>query len=154
MSENYIKIESKANIKNLASIRLCITSFLSEINIHFDELMDIKTALSEAVTNAIDHGYAENEDGVIITEATIKDDEKIIIKVVDFGKGIEDISLAMTPAYTSKPESEHAGMGFTIMESFMDDVKIESALGLGTKITMRKQIGGEKQEEEMDVREA
>ena len=140
MSENYIKIESKANIKNLAAIRLCITSFLSEINIHFDELMDIKTALSEAVTNAIDHGYLENDEGVIITEAIIKDDEKIILKVVDFGKGIEDISLAMTPAYTSKPESEHAGMGFTIMESFMDEVIVDSRVDDGTSITMTKTI--------------
>lgn len=145
MSENYIKIESKANIKNLASIRLCITSFLSEINIHFDELMDIKTALSEAVTNAIDHGYLENDDGIIITEAIIKDDEKIILKVVDFGKGIEDISLAMTPAYTSKPESEHAGMGFTIMESFMDEVIVDSRVDDGTSITMTKTIKKENQ---------
>ncbi len=140
MNENYIKIESKAKIENLASIRVCVTSFLSNLNIHFDELMDIKTALSEAVTNAIDHGYSQKNDGIIITEATIIDNEKIVIKVVDFGTGIEDITLAMTPAYTSKPESEHAGMGFTIMESFMDEVIVDSKIDNGTVITMTKTI--------------
>ncbi len=141
MSENYIKIESKTRIENMASIRVCITSFLSTLDIHFDELMDIKTALSEAVTNAIDHGYGEDDfESKIITEATIIDNEKIIIKVTDFGKGIEDINLAMTPAYTSKPESEHAGMGFTIMESFMDEVIIDSKVNEGTTITLTKTI--------------
>ena len=140
MNENYIKIESKAKIENLASIRVCVTSFLSNLNIHFDELMDVKTALSEAVTNAIDHGYSQKSDGIIIIETTIVDNEKIVIKVVDFGKGIEDITLAMTPAYTSKPESEHAGMGFTIMESFMDEVIVDSKVDNGTNITMTKTI--------------
>lgn len=141
MNENYIKIESKSRIENIAAIRVGITSFLSTLNIHFDELMDIKTALSEAVTNAIDHGYEEdNQDGKIIIEAYIYDYEKIKIKIVDFGKGIEDVSLAMMPAYTSKPESEHAGMGFTIMESFMDEVIIDSKINEGTTITLTKII--------------
>ena len=141
MNENYIKIESKSRIENIAAIRVCITSFLSTLNIHFDELMDIKTALSEAVTNAIDHGYdEENQEGKIIVEAYIYEYEKVKIKIVDYGKGIEDISLAMTPAYTSKPESEHAGMGFTIMESFMDEVIIDSKLNEGTIINLTKTI--------------
>lgn len=141
MNENYIKIESKSRIENLAAIRVAITSFLSTLNIHFDELMDIKTALSEAVTNAIDHGYDENNlDGKIIVESYIYDFEKIQIKISDFGKGIEDINLAMTPAYTSKPETEHAGMGFTIMESFMDEVIIDSKVNEGTTITLTKTI--------------
>ena len=141
MNENYIKIESKSRIENLAAIRVCITSFLSTLNIHFDELMDIKTAISEAITNAIDHGYEDDDtEGKIVTEATIIDNEKIVIKVIDFGKGIEDISLAITPAYTSKPESEHAGMGFTIMESFMDEVVVDSKVNEGTTITLTKTI--------------
>lgn len=140
MNENYIKIESKSRIENIAAIRVGITSFLSTLNIHFDELMDIKTALSEAVTNAIDHAYEEEQDEKIIVEAYIYDYEKIKIKIVDFGKGIEDVSLAMTPAYTSKPESEHAGMGFTIMESFMDEVIIDSKINEGTTITLTKII--------------
>lgn len=140
MNENYIKIESKSRLENIATIRVAITSFLSTLNIHFDELMDIKTALSEAVTNAIDHAYEEEQDEKIIVEAYIYDYEKIKIKIVDFGKGIEDVSLAMTPAYTSKPESEHAGMGFTIMESFMDEVIIDSKINEGTTITLTKII--------------
>lgn len=141
MNENYIKIESKSRIENIAAIRVGITSFLSTLNIHFDELMDIKTALSEAVTNAIDHGYdEEDKEGKILVESYIYDYEKIQIKITDFGKGIEDISLAMTPAYTSKPESEHAGMGFTIMESFMDEVIIDSKINEGTTITLTKTI--------------
>jgi len=140
MNENYIKIESKSRLENIATIRVAITSFLSTLNIHFDELMDIKTALSEAVTNAIDHAYEEEQDEKIIVEAYIYDYEKIKIKIIDFGKGIEDISLAMTPAYTSKPESEHAGMGFTIMESFMDEVIIDSKINEGTTITLTKII--------------
>ncbi len=139
MSENYIKIESKATLENISAIRVCITSFISTLNIHFDELMDIKTAISEAVTNAIEHAY-DNSDGIVAIEASIKEDKKIIIKVSDYGKGIEDISLAMTPTYTSKPESEHAGMGFTIMESFMDEVIIDSKINEGTTITLTKLI--------------
>ena len=139
MSENYIKIESKATLENISAIRVCITSFISTLNIHFDELMDIKTAISEAVTNAIEHAY-DNNDGIVAIEASIKEDKKIIIKVSDFGKGIEDISLAVTPTYTSKPESEHAGMGFTIMESFMDEVIIDSKINEGTTITLTKLI--------------
>ncbi len=141
MNENYIKIESKSRSENIASIRVGITSFLSTINIHFDELMDIKTALSEAVSNAIDHGYGqEDTESIVTVEAWIRDEEKIIIKVIDYGKGIEDIALATTPAYTSKPENEHAGMGFTIMESFMDEVIIDSKINEGTIITLTKTI--------------
>ena len=141
MNENYIKIECKSRLENVAAIRVCITSFLSTLNIHFDELMDIKTALSEAVTNSIEHGYSEEDkDSKVLVEVTTIDMEKIVIKVTDFGKGIEDIALAMTPAYTTKPESEHAGMGFTIMESFMDEVIIDSKVGEGTVITLTKTI--------------
>lgn len=141
MNNNYIKLESKAKIENIASIRVCIATFLSELDIHIDELMDIKTALSEAVTNAIDHAYEnDNEDNKIIVETEIKDDENIKIKVRDFGRGIEDISLAMTPAYTTKPENEHAGMGFTIMESFMDEIIVDSTIDEGTTILLTKKI--------------
>ncbi len=140
MSENYIKIESKSSIDNIAPIRICVATFLSSLNIHIDELMDVKTALSEAVTNAVDHAYDEEADSKIIVEAKIRDDEKIIITVKDFGKGIEDIPLAMTPMYTSKPENEHAGMGFTIMESFMDEVIVDSVIKNGTTITLTKDI--------------
>ena len=141
MSNNYIKIESKADISNISPIRLCITTFFSNLNIHIDELMNVKTALSEAVTNAVDHAYdEENDENKILVEATVEDNEKMVIKIRDYGKGIEDISLAMTPAYTTKPENEHAGMGFTIMESFMDEVIVDSTVNLGTTILLTKKI--------------
>ncbi len=140
MSENYIKIESKSDVENIAPIRICVATFLSSLNIHIDDLMDVKTALSEAVTNAVDHAYDDEEENKIIVEAKIKDNERVIITVKDFGKGIEDISLAMTPMYTTKPENEHAGMGFTIMESFMDEVIVDSAVKNGTTITLTKDI--------------
>ena len=141
MNENYIKIESKADISNIAPIRLCITTFFSSLDIHIDELMDVKTALSEAITNAIDHAYdTDNIKNKIQVEASIKDNEIMNIIVKDFGKGIEDISLAMTPAYTTKPENEHAGMGFTIMESFMDEVIVDSKINEGTSILLTKRI--------------
>ena len=141
MSNNYIKIESKADISNISPIRLCITTFFSNLNIHIDELMDVKTALSEAVTNAVDHAYdEENDENKILVEATVEDNEKMVIKIRDYGKGIEDISLAMTPAYTTTPENEHAGMGFTIMESFMDEVIVDSTVNLGTTILLTKKI--------------
>ena len=141
MSNNYIKIESKADISNISPIRLCITTFFSNLNIHIDELMDVKTALSEAVTNAVDHAYdEENDENKILVEATVEDNEKMVIKIRDYGKGIEDIYLAMTPAYTTKPENEHAGMGFTIMESFMDEVIVDSTVNLGTTILLTKKI--------------
>lgn len=141
MEENYIKIEIKPIIENISPARLCITSFLGNMDIHLDELMDIKTALSEAITNAVDHAYDDVKllDKIDVETWILKDNKvKIIIK--DYGKGIEDISLAMTPAYTSKPENEHAGMGFTIMESFMDEVIVDSIVNKGTTITLTKNI--------------
>ena len=141
MNENYIKIESKADISNTAPIRLCITTFFSKFDIHIDELMDVKTAPAAAITNAIDHAYdTDNIKNKIQVEASIKDNEIMNIIVKDFGKGIEDISLAMTPAYTTKPENEHAGMGFTIMESFMDEVIVDSKINEGTSILLTKRI--------------
>lgn len=137
MEDNYLKIEILSKDINILTVRMGVTSFLSEEKISVDEIMDIKTALSEAVTNSVEHAY--DSIGKVIIEVSVKD-EKIEIKVEDFGKGIEDISLALTPAYTSKPETEHAGLGFTIMESFMDELIVDSKVGEGTTITLTKKI--------------
>ncbi len=137
MEDNYLKIEVLSKDINVLPVRMVVTSFLSQENIHIDEIMDIKTALSEAVTNSVEHAY--DTMGKIVVEVSIRD-EKIEIKVKDFGKGIEDISLALTPAYTSKPETEHAGLGFTIMESFMDELIVDSKVNEGTTITLTKKI--------------
>lgn len=138
MADNYLKMEILSKEENVLPVRMGVTSFLSGENIHIDEIMDIKTALSEAVTNSVEHAYEEN--GKIIIETKVVENDRTEIVVKDFGKGIEDISLAMTPSYTSKPETEHAGLGFTIMESFMDELLVDSKVGEGTVITMRKKI--------------
>ena len=142
MEQNYLKLDIKAVLDNVSVVRVAIATFISNMDITIDELMDVKTAVSEAVTNSIEHGYDEYNQGNVKGEAYIIQDEYDIIKIIveDTGVGIEDIELATTPAYTSKPEMEHAGMGFTIMESFMDEILIDSVAGQGTKITLIKKI--------------
>ena len=141
---NKMKIEIKANLDNVAIIRVALSSFISTLDITIDELMDIKTAISEAVTNAIEHAYPEEkkEEALVLVSAYIYSDEEDIVKVEieDTGIGIEDVDTAMLPTYTSKPELEHAGMGFTIMETFMDEILIDSNKDEGTKITLTKKI--------------
>ena len=136
-----LKIESKQY--NVSIARVTIASFLSKMNITVDELSDIKTAVSEAVTNSIDHGYPGRDNGEIIIRAqiaSIDDMSYVSIEVEDFGEGIADVELATQTAYTSKPELEHAGMGFTIMETFMDEVVIDSKSGEGTSVIMTKKL--------------
>lgn len=144
MIQNNMTIEIKALLENVATVRVAISSFISNIEITIDELMDIKTAVSEAVTNSIEHGYDKvltDKSSVIINATLVTGEEDlVIIEVIDRGVGIEDIELATTPTYTSKPELEHAGMGFTIMENFMDEIVIDSTKNEGTKITLSKKI--------------
>ena len=141
---NKMKIEIKANLDNVAIIRVALSSFISTLDITIDELMDIKTAISEAVTNAIEHAYPDEkkEEALVLVSAYIYSDEEDIVKVEieDTGIGIEDVDTAMLPTYTSKPELEHAGMGFTIMETFMDEILIDSNRDEGTRITLTKKI--------------
>lgn len=138
------KIELKINgvLENVSVVRVAIAAFLSKQNITIDELSDIKTAVSEAVTNSIEHGYVEakGEVEVIAKIASLDNMVFLVVEVKDNGIGIEDVELATTPSYTSKPELEHAGMGFTIMETFMDEVVIDSEVGVGTNITMTKRL--------------
>lgn len=144
MYQNNMTIEVKAILENVATVRVAISSFISNLNVTIDELMDIKTAVSEAVTNSIEHGYDSiyTEDSTVLVNAYIISDEEDLVKieVIDKGIGIDDIELATTPAYTSKPELEHAGMGFTIMENFMDEIVIDSTKMQGTIITLTKKI--------------
>lgn len=136
--DNEMKLEFKSKTSNEAFARITVAAFVSGLDITIDDLSDIKTAISEAVTNSIIHGY-ENEEGIVKINARIFANT-LEIEVIDNGKGIEDIELARKPLYTSKPDLERSGMGFTIMESFMDEVKVQSLVGLGTKITMKKKI--------------
>lgn len=140
MNENEVKITMDSKSCNESFARMCVASFITPLDPTIGELTDIKTAVSEAVTNAIIHGY-ENKptDNKIYLNLKLKD-KKIYIEIIDNGKGIENIDDARTPLFTSKPEQERSGMGFTVMEAFMDEVKISSIVGVGTKISMSKSI--------------
>ena len=136
--DNEMKLEFISKSANEAFARISVAAFASQLDPTIDELADIKTAVSEAVTNSIIHGY-ENTSGIVKVEARIKDN-CVEVQVSDSGKGIEDIELAKRPLYTTKANLERSGMGFTIMESFMDELKIESIPDMGTKVTMKKYI--------------
>lgn len=136
--ENEMKLEFISKSSNEAFARITVAAFVAQLDPTIEELADIKTAVSEAVTNSIIHGY-ENKKGIIKINAKIKDNE-FILQISDNGKGIENVEIAKEPLYTTKPNLERSGMGFTIMESFMDTLKVESIIGLGTKVTMSKKI--------------
>jgi len=136
--DNEMKLEFISKSCNESFARIAVAAFASQLDPTIEEIADIKTAVSEAVTNCIIHGY-ENTVGIVKLHCMIKDNN-IIIEISDNGIGIEDINVAKEPLYTSKPNLERSGMGFTIMQSFMDELSIESVLNIGTKITMRKSI--------------
>ena len=142
--ENFMKMEIKALLENVAAVRVAVSSFISNLDITIDELMDVKTAVSEAVTNAIEHGYYgildDNSTVIVNMYISSNDYDEIKIEIIDMGIGIDDIDLVTTPTYTSKPELEHAGMGFTIMETFMDEISIDSSKDSGTTITLLKRL--------------
>lgn len=138
MYENEMKLQFLSKSNNEAFARISVAAFASQLDPTIEELADIKTAVSEAVTNCIIHGYEEKE-GLINIFCKLSEDT-LYVEIADSGKGIENVELAKEPLYTSKPDLERSGMGFTIMESFMEDVKIESILGLGTKVSMKKTI--------------
>ena len=145
-SDNEIKIEFLSKSNNEAFARISVAAFVAQLDPTIEEISDIKTAVSEAVTNAIVHGY-EDKIGLVTLICRICEND-VYIEVSDNGKGIENIEIAKQPLYTTKPNLERSGMGFTIMESFMDELNVESILGLGTKVTMRKTI---KQTEEIKL---
>ncbi len=136
--KNEMKLEFLSKSVNEAFARISVAAFASQLDPTIEEIADIKTAVSEAVTNAIIHAYADKEGSVKI-KACIKDQE-IRIEVIDNGSGIENIEEAKAPLFTTKSNLERSGMGFTIMENFMDELIVESIVGLGTKITMTKKI--------------
>lgn len=144
--ENEMKLEFISKSSNEAFARISVAAFASQLDPTIEELSDIKTAVSEAVTNCIIHGY-ENKIGIVKIIGKIKENQ-IILEISDSGKGIENIDIAKEPLYTTKPNLERSGMGFTIMESFMDKIEIESIVDLGTKITMSKIIKKESKIEE------
>ena len=136
--ENEMKIEFKSKSSNEAFARIAVAAFASQLDPSLEEISDIKTAVSEAVTNSIIHGY-DGKDGNIHINCRIYD-KTIDIEIIDYGSGIENIDMAKQPLYTTKPELDRSGMGFTIMENFMDEFLVESIVGVGTKVKMKKRI--------------
>lgn len=138
MDKNYMKLEFLSKSNNESFARVVVAAFASQLDPTLEELSDIKTAVSEAVTNSIIHGYEFGE-GIVTLESLIEDNY-IEIRVTDKGKGIGDIEQAMEPFFTSKPDLERSGMGFTVMETFMDELKVESTKDVGTTVVMKKKI--------------
>ncbi|MGL4452538.1 MAG: anti-sigma F factor [Sarcina sp.] len=139
MRKNKIKVEFLAKSENESFARIAVAALAAQLDPTVDELDDIKTAVSEAVTNSIIHGYQNDETKIVYMELGICDDEVEIV-IEDKGIGIEDVKVAREPLYTSRPELERSGMGFTVMETFMDSLIVESDKELGTKISMKKKI--------------
>ena len=135
---NKMKLEFSSRSDNEIFARMVVTAFILELDPTLEQLSEIKTAVSEAVTNAVIHGY-DMQDGIITLEGTLEGN-KLTVSVSDNGVGIPDIKKAREPLYTGKPEAERSGMGFTIMEEFMDELYVESELGKGTSVTMVKTI--------------
>ena len=139
MNKDYFKITFPSLSANESFARTVVGVYALRLNPSISELSDIKTAVSEAVTNCIVHGYPK-EPGIITLEG-ITEGDLLHITVSDEGVGIENVSEALEPFWTSRAEDERSGMGFTIMKSFMDEVKVESVRGSGTRVYMLKKLG-------------
>lgn len=136
--ENEMKIEFDAISQNEGFARIVVAAFVAQLDPTVEELSDIKTSVSEAVTNAIIHGY-ENYGGKVYMFCKIFGNV-VYIEIEDHGQGIKDIDEARQPMFTSKPDQERSGMGFTVMEAFMDSVEVESVDGCGTTVMMKKTL--------------
>lgn len=138
-NENEMKLEFDSRSCNEGFARVSVAAFMTQLNPTLEEVADVKTALSEAVTNSVVHGY-EGEVQKIIVKCRISDQE-LFIEVADRGCGIENVEQAMEPLFTTKPDTERSGMGFAFMEAFMDEIKVTSKPGEGTVVFMKKKIG-------------
>ena len=142
--KNHATLYFDAKSINEGFARMAVMAFMSDMNPTLEQLEDVKTAVSEAVTNAIIHGYEEEKSAIVYVSGMIyRNEEGYLLQVIveDTGKGIADIEKAMEPMFTTKPELERSGMGFAFMEAFMDELEVESKVNEGTKITMKKYIG-------------
>lgn len=136
---NQMKLTFKSKSMNESFARMAVTAFVSTVDPTVEELTDIKTAVSEAVTNCIVHGYKESIENIYIT-AAIYPDNSVVIKIKDKGCGIPDINKAMEPLYTSCESGERAGLGFAVMQSLCDRVKVASREGKGTTVTLTRKL--------------
>lgn len=138
--DNMMKLEFSSKPQNESFARSAAAAFCASLDPTMEELTEIKTAVSEAVSNAIIHGYGDREDGIVTLECYIKEGRRVILMISDQGTGIEDVERAREPMFTTGKPEERSGMGFTVMESFMDKLEIESAPDQGTKVTMLKNL--------------
>ena len=137
--ENWMQITFAAKSENEGFARVSVASFLTQLNPTVEEVADVKTAVSEAVTNAIIHGYEQRVEKIKI-HCSIEN-QLFTVEISDRGKGIANVEKAMEPMFTTKPEDDRSGMGFSFMEAFMDTVEVESKVGEGTSVKMTKTIG-------------
>ena len=140
-SINELKCTFPARSENEGFARTMVCAFATQLNPTVEELADLRTAVSEAVTNSIVHAYRKDENGLIAVTVRLLPNRVIYVRIADKGCGIADVSKAMEPLYSSAPAEERAGLGFTVMESFTDKLSVHSRLGQGTTVTMRKKIG-------------
>lgn len=147
--QNSMSLTLSSRSSNESFARVAVAAFIAQLDPTLEEISDVKTAVSEAVTNAIIHGYNEDESTNIIVNVSIDDEKynidgedkhKVTIGIIDHGCGIDDVSQAREPLYTSRPDLERSGMGFSVMESFMDELYVESSKDQGTHIKMVKYI--------------
>lgn len=139
MIENEMKLTIPSHSSNESFARIAVAGFFSQLDPTIDEIADIKTAVSEAVTNAIVHGYGDKI-GLIHIRAQIHTDNKVVIRIRDTGCGIADIEQAMEPMYTTCKNGERSGLGFSVMQTFMDKVKVNSTQGKGTTVVLTKKL--------------
>ncbi len=137
--ENEMKVIFDSRSCNESFARITAAAFMTQLNPTVEEVADVKTAVSEAVTNAIIHAYDMEVHKIEMTCRI--EGRRFLVIIQDYGKGIEDVDKALEPLYTSRPDLERSGMGFAFMEAFMDDMKVESRKGEGTKVTMYKTVG-------------
>lgn len=138
IAKTEIRFEFDSSSENESLARTVVAAFLARLDPTLEELSDVKTAVSEAVTNAVIHGYDGNP-GKIMLHSCIEENT-IWIEIADQGVGIADVAKAMEPLYTTRPEMERSGMGFAFMEAFMDELRVESQIGKGTTVYMKKKI--------------
>ena len=138
-NKNEMRLDFPAIPENESFARMVISAFMVPLNPTIEEMADVKTAVSEAVTNAIVHGYAHSQ-GTVRLQARYREDGLIVVDVSDRGCGIADIARAREPFYTTLDGEERSGMGFTVMESFMDRVEVQSSVGHGTTVRLAKQL--------------
>ena len=138
---NEMQIIFDSYSSNEAFARVAVAAFMTSLNPTVEEVSDVKTAVSEAVTNAIIHGYEGEVHNICIRCRT--KEQTLFVEIEDFGKGIEDVEKAMEPLFTTKAEAERSGMGFSFMEAFMDELKVYSGKNSGTTVIMKKRIGVE-----------